>query len=165
MWYALLATSGRERKSLAYLVKRGYLAYWPHYYARTRWRGHKSREIVRAALPGYMFLPSDKPDWPLILEAPGIRDVMRDGDSPYQLSDIDMKKIRLIDEAVNASPVSAARGIPFKVGQRVRLIHSLWEGWETEILGIDKSGQITLEVPLLGGHHKAKIALAEIEAV
>ena len=63
------------------------------------------------------------------------------------------------------SPIAAASGIPFKVGDQVRLINDLYAGWSGTILAIDKSRRVTVEIPMLGRHVRMIMPASAIEAV
>jgi hypothetical protein len=61
-----------------------------------------------------------------ILEISHIYAVLRSSlDAFARIKPAQIVKIRAIDDAMNASDVAARDGIPFKVGQKVRLIKSL----------------------------------------
>lgn len=166
-WYVLL-THG-ERKAAIWLERNRYAPYWPKYSGQEKLaRGHR-RACLRSVIPGYLFLPlstESEPDWKHVLGTPGVREVIRDGDNtPISIGNHEIEHIRTIEAALNASPISAAKGIPFKVGQRVRVRNDILWQWAGPILGIDKTGKITIEADLFGRRTKVVLPASEIEAI
>ena len=168
MWYVLLTGSSVEWRTAERLERRGYAPYWPHFPGRVRHRGHHSRPVLRSVMPGYLLLniaAGRAPDWPHIIDTVGVRDVLRYADhTPILMRAHEVETIRHIEEALNASPIAAASGIPFKVGDQVRLLAELYAGWQGPILAMDKAGRITLEIALLGRHVRMIVPASAIEA-
>lgn len=170
-WYVLLADSSAERKACNWLERRQFLPYWPKYTGQVKLNRHRRKARLRSVLPGYLFLPLPTcrdPDWRLILKTPGVREVIRDVDSvPVSIRDTEIEHIRTIEAALNSSPLCAAEGIPFMVGQSVRLIdvtHPLFQ-LQGPIVRIDKGGQIIVEVEMFGRRTRATLPVSEIEAM
>ncbi len=105
-------------------------------------------------------------DWREIEKTPGVRAVMRHAD--YELvkfREKDISDIARIEEALNDNPISAAEGIPLKVGQAVRICRGVFENHRTHILHIDSKRKICVEVPFLGSTTKIVLPVSDIEAV
>jgi transcription antitermination factor NusG len=102
--------------------------------------------LWRGIIPGYLFLPMEngKPiDCAKIEACPGVRCFLRTAEGLAVLTLADMQRIReMEEEALNGSPVAA--GIPFKVGQRVRIIGN--PAWEGPITRIDNKRRIVVEI-------------------
>jgi transcription antitermination factor NusG len=166
-WYVLLTE--RERKAAVWLERNRYLPYWPKYSGQEKLARGRRRACLRSVIPGYVFLPlanGSDPDWKHVLGTPGVREVIRDGDhTPISIGDHEIERIRMIEAALNASPVAAAAGIPFKVGQRVRVRNDMLWQWQGQILDIDKSGKISIEADLFGRRTKVVLPVSEIEAM
>jgi len=166
-WYVLLSQG--ERRACRWLVRRQYAPYWPTYVGTVKLNRHRRQARVRSVLPGYLFLPlpaEPEPNWRLILKTPGVREVIRDVDNvPIIIKDIEITHIRDIEAALNASPMCAVEGIPFRLGQMVRVTNdALWQ-WRGPIMRIDHGGQITIEVEMFGRRTRATVPVAEIEGM
>jgi transcription antitermination factor NusG len=166
-WYVLLTES--ERKAAMWLEHRMFNPYWPKYSGQEKLARGRRRACLRSVIPGYIFLPLaivHEADWKYVLTTPGVREVIRDGDhTPISIGDHEIERIRMIEAALNASPVAAAAGIPFKVGQRVRVRNDMLWQWQGQILDIDKSGKISIEADLFGRRTKVVLPVSEIEAM
>lgn len=166
-WYALMTDS--EKKACIWLRKRQYEPYWARYMGPVKVNRHRTMSRWRSVLPGYLFLPipmGRDPNWRLIEESPGIRSVMRQGNfEPVRISSRDIDEIRRIEGAMNASEIAAREGIPFKVGQKVRVINDTL-GFEGTVIKLDTKRKITIEVPSLFGRvTKIMLPVSEIEAI
>jgi transcription antitermination factor NusG len=81
-----------------------------------------------------------------------------------QISDRDITDIVRIEEALNASPISASLGIPFRVGQEVRITRGIFLNHQTKILAIDGRRKISVEVPMFGSAVCVILPVEDIEA-
>ena len=166
-WIALLTNN--ERKACIWLKRRQFKPYWPRYRGMTRLNRHRRQMRWRSVLPGYLFLPfpmNKEPNCRLIEESPGSRGIMRNGSfEPRVLNDGHVQQIRRIEDALNASELNAAEGIPFKVGQRVRVTNDAYWQFEGPILKIDNKRRIWLEVELFGAKRHLTVPASELEAV
>lgn len=166
-WCALLTESNAERKACFWLRLRQYQPYWPRYKGTRKLNRHRRIDGWRSVIAGYIFLPLSAgviPNWQLIEKTPGIRTIERPDGSKMFLNDDDMANLRRIEEALNASVVAAAKGIPFKVGENVRFTLGLRELVGT-IIEIDKRGQITVETKLFERSVRMTIPASDIEAL
>lgn len=166
-WYVLLTE--RERKAAVWLTRNRYLPYWPKYNGQEKLSRGRRRACLRSVIPGYVFLPlanGSDPDWKHVLGTPGVREVIRDGDhTPISIGDIEINRIRDIEAALNASPISAEHAIPFRIGQVVRVRNDMLWQWQGPILDIDKTGKISIEADLFGRRTKIVLPVSEIEAI
>jgi transcription antitermination factor NusG len=165
-WYVLLVAPAREQIARDGLLRRRFFCYWPAYQSKVRLSRGRKGDRLRAVIPGYIFLAEEQPDWARILEAPAISGCLRNGDmAPVAISEKDIAVIEAIEAAHLADPVMAEKGIPFRVGQRVRLTTDMLQQWEGHILAIDKRGRITLEIAqLFGRSTRIDVPAAAIEA-
>ncbi len=167
-WYALLTESGTERKATIWLRRRQYHPYWPRYMGQIRLNRHRRGFRWRSVIPGYLFLPipeASNADWRTIERAVGVRGVMRHADYNFvEFREQDIADVARIEQCLNESPVAAAEGIPFRVGQEVRIVRGVFENHVTAILSIDKGRRVSLEVPMFGTTTKIVLPVSEIEA-
>lgn len=170
-WYALLVESGKERKASDWLEIRQFQPYWPRYKGTVKLNRHRRAMRLRSVIPGYLFLPlGHDANWRLILskeaKAKGIREVLRNGQADYaRLNDGHIDSIRNIEIALNSSALCAVEGIPFKVGQFIRLIAGAFSGIEGKIIQIDKGRRITLESFMFGRTTRMTVTASEIDSV
>src|ERR1700685_2424563 len=153
-WYALLTESGTERKATIWLKRRQYHPYWPRYMGQVKLNRHRRGVRWRSVLPGYIFIPiptEREANWQLLEKTPGVRGVMRHPNYDFiEFKLRDISDICRIELALNESPVAASEGIPFRVGQKVRIMSGIFENQQTCIMRIDKGRKLTVEVPLFG---------------
>ncbi len=167
-WYALLIESGAERKATIWLKRRQYKPYWPRYMGHVKLNRHRRGMRWRSVIPGYLFLPiptEREAGWQLIEQTPGVRGVMRHADYNFvEFKEQDIADVSRIEKALNESPVAATEGIPFRVGQMVRIVRGIFEGHQTAILSIERGRKIGLEVPWMNSTTKIILPVSEIEA-
>jgi transcription antitermination factor NusG len=166
-WFVLLTES--ERKAAVWLERNQYLPYWPKYSGQEKLARGRRRACLRSVIPGYIFLPlanGSDPDWKHVLGTPGVREVIRDGEhTPISIGNYEIGRIRDIEAALNSSPLCAAEGIPFHVGQIVRVRNDMLWSWRGPIVHIDKGGKITIEADVFGRRSKVVLPVHEIEAM
>ncbi len=166
-WYALLIASGAERKACIFLRKRQYEPYWPRYRGEVKLNRHRRAIRYRSVIPGYLFLPiKPAPHWALFEDEAWYRGVIRDSKcEPVQIPELGrqgIEQIREIESALNASPIAAADGVPFKIGQKVRLVRLELTG---TVMRIDKRRRVCVEAKLFGRDTRIMVAALEIEPI
>jgi transcription antitermination factor NusG len=171
-WYAFLIQPGRERRICDWLEHRQNFAeaYWPHYQSKVKLSRNRKGIRARGVIPGYLFVRSNYSYHPLsfrlILDHSCVFDVMRGPEGNYRrISVLEIQKIKVIEEALNKSTIAAERGIPFQVGQIVKIRNDLWWSLRGKVVSIDKPGQIIVEGDMFGRKCKITLPASEIEAV
>lgn len=167
-WYALLVASGTERKACIWLRRRQYEPYWPRFMGQVRLNRHRRQMRWRSVIPGYLFLPIfTEANWPLIEEAPGVHGIMSNGEGGHieipEAGKDGIEQIRAIEAALNASPIAAADGVPFKAGQQIRL--KLLDNIEGKIISVEKGRKLIVEVFFLGAVRAIPYPTAEADAI
>ena len=167
-WYALLTESGTERKATIWLRRRQYHPYWPRYMGQIRLNRHRRGFRWRSVIPGYLFLPipeASNADWRVIEQAVGVRGVMRHADYNFvEFREQDIADVARIEQCLNENPIAAAEGIPFREGQKVRIIRGVFENQRTEIVRIEKGRKVCVEVELFERKNWVWLPVADIEA-
>lgn len=171
-WYALLVTSGKERKATSWLKKRQLFPYWPRYKGQIRLNRHRRLTAWRSVIPGYLFLatPIGFANYQLIegdrrqQGCPGVHSFMRDGDGfiiPFKIGHI--TEIERIELALNASTIAAQKNIPFKLDDMV-CCKSI-ELWNVRgpVVAIDKKGNLDIEVDMFGRKVRWTLPASEVE--
>ena len=112
-------------------------------------------------------MPIDKTiDCYLIEQAPGVLTVMRTTeDHVAELTVEEIAHVREIEEALNVSPIAAVQGIPFKVGQRVRITGKNHPAWEGPIVRIENKRRVVVEIFMLGRTVCLTVSANKLEAV
>lgn len=168
-WLVMLTPPGREKKAAERLDRVHVSIYLPQFTKQVNCRGHLHASRLCAAVPGTLFAPSEilaierRDD---TLAWAGVRDFIRNGDGlPAFASKDDIEKIRVMEALLNLPP--EAKGVLFKLGQRVRFKNDFWAGWGTgQIFEIASEARIGLWVEkLLGRTAKMYVAASQIEAM
>jgi transcription antitermination factor NusG len=164
-WYAVLVHPRTEIGVCKILRAQNEKPYWPRYRGPKHFRRPASGWVWRGVVPGYLFLPIEKGkpiDCGKIEACPGVRCFLRTAEGLAVLTLADMQRIReMEEEALNGSPVAA--GIPFKVGQRVRIIGN--PAWEGPITRIDNKRRIVVEILMFGRPTYLTVSANKLEAV
>jgi hypothetical protein len=169
-WHALLVPPNREVKSrdwLARFMPEVYLPSFNKQVCRSRHlRVHTTRRC--AALPGMLFAPVEALDIPKrreVFDYARVRGFMRSSDGLPQIIHLrDINKIKLLEAKLNLPP--EAKGVFFKVGERVRFVDGLFESWQGTIFEIASESRIGVEVDhLFGRKTKVFVPASEIEAL
>jgi transcription antitermination factor NusG len=170
-WFALKVRAGSESRAKRALEARSIVPYWPRYQALKRIIGSRlaaRRKSWRSVIPGLMFVPVD---YRAVHEtirsySTSIQGVLADAGGKWVTIPDNgrqsMETIRQIEAALNASAIAARDGIPFRVGQRVRVERLASEG---TIARIDGTRQITVEAFMFGRVTRMIVPVSEIESV
>lgn len=167
-WYALLVESGSERKVCIWLKRRQFSPYWARYRGQVKLNRHRKAIRWRSVIPGYLFIPVpvfDTINCELVESAPGARKMMKSGEKLVEIPEMGkdgIEQIKAIEAALNASAVAASEGIPFKVGQQIRIIKVEIEG---KINRIASKTKIVVEAMMFGAVREWELPVSEIEAV
>jgi len=164
-WYALLVMGGRERKVCIWLRRRQYSPYWPRYRGQVKLNRHRRAVRWKSVIAGYVFLPHvEWMNWRLIEEGPNVIGFMRNAGTLIKIPNLGregIEGIKSIEESLNASPLAAADGIPFKEGQKVWV--SRMEQFGT-ILSIEKGRKLIVELLFLGSKRPIPLPVSDVEA-
>lgn len=166
IWRALRVTSGRERPACIWLKMHQLHPYWPRYRVEPTRLQNRRKIIWRSVLSGYLFLPLllERPiDRTFFEYCPGISNWMRDGaGNVAKLTEEEIACIRRLELAMQASVIAAVEGIPFKVGDKVRIKPY---GIKGTIIELVSRREIKIEAPLGGALRIWTAPGSEIEAV
>ena len=165
-WRALLVESGTERKACGWLRDRQFKPYWARYRVEPTRIQERRHVRWKSVIPGYVFLPIPllRPiDSDYFEHAPGIRGFMRNGShNVVRFTEEEIEQVRKIEEALRASLIAAVEGIPFRQGQKVRIIKP---DLEARIKEITSKRKIVVEAMFLGAMREWQLAGSEIEAI
>jgi transcription antitermination factor NusG len=168
-WHAAVVRPGKELQTYIFLRNKKMLPYWPRYQQDVKLARHRAGVRWCSVLPGYLFIPMpiDKTiDCYLIEQAPGGLTVMRTAEHHVaELRVEEIMNIREVEEALNVSPIAAVQGIPFKVGQRVRITGKNHPAWEGPIVRIENKRRVVVEIFMLGRTVCLTVSANKLEAV
>jgi transcription antitermination factor NusG len=165
-WYAAEVWKGKELQGCIFLRNKKMRPYRPRYQHDAKLARHRAGVRWRSVLPGYLFIPvpTDKTiDCCLIEQAPGFLKILRTAE--HNLAELKVEEIahiREIEEALNASPIAA--GIPFKVGQRVKINGKSNLRWEGPIVRIENKRRVVVEIFMLGRSVALTVPANKLEA-
>ncbi len=170
-WHALVVESGRERKSADWLQeKAGVTVYLPHYMSKIRRRGNLHIHILRAVVPGLLFVPVEMmlvPRRDKIFEYAHVHGFLRTSDGgPALISKADVEKIREIEATLNLPPPCPAKAKDLHPGDRVRFINETYAAFlgEGVVIAVANDARISVEVSkMFGGRRTIRVAAHEIE--
>lgn len=158
-WWAVVRTkSMREEHAAEWLQRVDIYPYLPQYSTKVRCRGlHSHRHVMRAAIPGLLFVPVDMLKFDRrdeLFNLAGIYGVLTGADGSWQLvPKLEMQKVYLLEAKLNLPPESM--GHFFKIGQKVRFKdESEWASWiGGEVVEFVDEIRIKVMVPGLFGRH------------
>ncbi len=140
-WLAAYTRSRHESVVVSQFQQKGMDALLPTYRRLSRW----SDRIHRAdapLFPSYVFVHVLKGEHHRVLQTAGVVSIVCRGGSPVPLSDLDLEKLRLC----TANP-SAIEPHPYlRVGQRVRVKHGPFSGWEGVLVEKKNSTRLVITV-------------------
>lgn len=170
--HVLLTEPGAEFKAERHLRADGFDPYVPTervtgfravrtYFGIQRRKVETERPIFR----GYIMVPLNRA-WSFgrIHSMPGLRErpfLMFCG-QPAVLSAADVERLRGAESALKDAPI---QGLPFKVGDQVRILEGPFALFAAEIARLDDAARIELLMDMLGARVKVHVAADHIEAL
>lgn len=167
VWHVLVAAPNHERKSADWLRDTRHRVYFPNYVLRVKSRGGLRRTVIKALMPGYLFLAA-APDADvdgLIDDVPGLLRCLRDDkQNPYIVPEHEMERLRQVEADFNIPEMREVPVRKWKVGERFRTVERLGYRWQGEVVGFDSRHRIVVEVRgLLGRTTRVVLAPFQIE--
>jgi transcription antitermination factor NusG len=168
-WHVLVVAPNHERKSADWLRETHHRVYFPNYSVHVRSRGGQRRTIVRALIPGYLFLataPEADVDG-LVDDVPGLVRCLRDEKrNLYTVPEWEIERLRQIEADFNLPGIHERPIRKWRVGERCRTVERLGLPWQGVVVGLDSRDRIIVEVKgLLGRATKVTLAPFQIEPI
>lgn len=170
--FVLLTEPGAEFKAQRHLQANGFEPYVPServtkfrsvrsYFGVTR----REYDVQRPIFRGYLLLPLNLA-WSFgpLYTTPGLRDrpfLMICG-KPAILQDVDVERLKGAEAALKDAPI---QGLPYKIGDQVRLLEGPFAGFAAEIVRLDDQARIELLMDMLGARVKIHTSARHIEAI
>lgn len=166
-WHVLVVAPNHERKSADWLRDTRHRVYFPNYIVRVKSRGNQRRTVVRALIPGYLFLAT-APDADvdgLIDDVPGLLRCLRDDKrNLYIVPEREIERLRDIEADFNLPGIHERPTRKWNIGERCRTVERLGYPWQGEVVGLDSRDRIIVEVKgLLGRATRVTLAPFQIE--
>jgi len=140
-WLAAYTRSRHESAVANQLQQKGLPILLPTYERLSRW-SDRIRRIQSPLFPGYVFVCADDVERVRVLQTTGVVNIVARGGRPVPLSSEDVHKLRFC-----AGNPAAVEPHPFlRLGQRVRVKHGLFQGWEGVL--IEKKNSLRLVITI-----------------
>ncbi len=140
-WLAAYTRSRHESVVVRQLEQKGLDTLLPTYRRLSRW-SDRIRRTNTPLFPGYVFVRVTERERHGILQTAGVVSIVCCGGTPVPLSQDDIEKLRFC----TANP-SAVEPHPYlRVGQRVRVKHGPFQGWEGVLVEKKNSTRLVITV-------------------
>ncbi len=129
----------------------------------------KRRVVKKKLYPGYILVNMSVTDesWFMVRETPGIGDFTGASGKPTPMDPKDVERILRSSKVLPEEEGTGTKiGIPFKVGERVRVKEGYFQNFEGDVNGIDEThGRVTVMINIFGRATPVEIEHWQIEAV
>ena len=129
----------------------------------------KRRVVKKKLYPGYILINMSVTDesWFMVRETPGIGDFTGAQGRPTPMDPKDVERILRSSKVLPEEEGAEQKiGIPFKVGERVRVKEGYFQNFEGDVNGIDEThGRVTVMINIFGRATPVEIEHWQIEAV
>lgn len=171
--YVLLTEPGAEFKAERHLKAQGFEPYVPQevvikyrtVQSRFGGRHQKKVETAKPIFRGYIFLPLNMA-WSFgpIYSTPGLRQTpfLLICGKPAVVPTAEMERVYGREEKLKDAPI---QGLPYKVGDQVRILAGPFAHFNAEIAKLDDEGRIELLMDILGGRTKTHVTAGQFEAI
>jgi transcription antitermination factor NusG len=144
-WYAIRVRSKHEKKISWVLRLRDFDSFSPLYSARHRWTD-RLKVVQLPLFPCYVFCQFGASQEALVLQTPGVIDVVRFGCTPAPIDDNEIKALqRLIGSGCKAEPWASV-----VIGQPAIIIGGPLAGLSGVVMERKRKPSLVLSVTLLG---------------
>ncbi len=140
-WLAAYTRARHESVVVRQFQQKGLDTLLPTYRRLSRW-SDRIRRSNMPLFPGYVFVRVDDRERQRVLQTAGVVSIVCCGGRPVPLSEADVEKLRLC----TANP-SAVEPHPYlRIGQRVRVKHGPFQGWEGVLVEKKNSTRLVISV-------------------
>ena len=140
-WFAAYTRSRHELAVAKQFHEKNLSALLPTYRRLSRW-SDRIRRTDAPLFPGYVFVRAGESDRRRVLQTPGVVSIVCRSGRPVPLLDADVDKLRLC----TANPSCVEPHPYLRVGQRVRVKHGPFCGWEGVLVEKKNSTRLVLTI-------------------
>jgi transcriptional antiterminator NusG len=173
-WYILKVASNRENSIADALRRRvkveGVEDYFDQIVVPTEdvveFKNGKKKIVKRKLYPGYICVHMHINDdtWFLVRDTPGIGDFTGAAGKPSEMLPHEVE--RILPKAPGEETQQAARAIPFKVADRVRIKEGTFENFEGDVENVDEAnGRVTVGINIFDRRTPVEIDYWQLESV
>lgn len=159
-WIAAYTRSRHEAVVASQFQQKGLDALLPTYRRLSRW-SDRIRRTNAPLFPGYVFVRVTEGQHHRVLQTGGVVSIVCRSGKPVPLSDGDVEKLRVCTE----NPAFVEPHPFLRVGQRVRVKHGPFRGWEGVLVEKKNSTRLVLTVDQIMKSVSIDISGADIEAL
>jgi transcription antitermination factor NusG len=159
-WIAAYTRSRHELVVASQFQQKGLDALLPTYRRLSRW-SDRIRRTDTPLFPGYVFVRIGEGDHLRVLQTGGVMSIVCRSGKPVPLSDADVDKLRIC----TANPAAVEPHPYLRVGQRVRVKHGPFRGWEGVLVEKKNSTRLVLTVEQIMKSVSIDISGADVEAL
>jgi len=140
-WLAAYTRARHESSVVRQFEQTGLDTFLPTYRRLSRW-SDRIRKLDTPLFPGYVFVRVAERERTRILKTAGVVSIVCCGGRPAPLAESDIAKLRLCA----ANPAAVEPHPYLRVGQRVRVKHGPFRGWEGVLLEKKNSTRLVITV-------------------
>ncbi len=159
-WIAAYTRSRHELIVASQFQQKGLDALLPTYRRLSRW-SDRIRRTDTPLFPGYVFVRIGEGQHRQVLQTGGVVSIVCRSGKPVPLSDADVDKLRIC----TAHPGAVEPHPYLRVGQRVRVKHGPFRGWEGVLVEKKNSTRLVLTVEQIMKSVSIDISGADLEAL
>jgi len=157
-WIAAYTRSRHELAVASQFQQKGLDALLPTYRRLSRW-SDRIRRTDTPLFPGYVFVRVGEGEHLRVLQTGGVVSIVCRSGRPVPLPDADVDKLRVC----TANPSSIEPHPYLRIGQRVRVKHGLFRGWEGLLVEKKNSTRLVLTVEQIMKSVSIDISGADVE--
>lgn len=166
-WYAVHTKANGELVARDALKERGYPVFFPHHVVTVR-HARRARTVTRGLYPRYLFADiSDGRSFAGVNYAPGVSTVVHGVDGPLQIPApvMDAEFARCATNGLVIEPECVVvRASPFRVGDSLRVVSGLLEGFLAVVRSVDKHGDLRIWLETTRGRRAAIVSADAVRA-
>ncbi len=157
-WIAAYTRSRHEFAVASQFQQKGLDALLPTYRRLSRW-SDRIRRSDTPLFPGYVFVRIAEGEHMRVLQTGGVVSIVCRSGKPVPLSDADVDMLRIC----TANPAAVEPHPYLRVGQRVRVKHGLFRGWEGVLIEKRNSSRLVLTVEQIMKSVSIDLSGADVE--
>ena len=159
-WLAAYTRSRHELAVVNQLHQKGLTTLLPTYERLSRWTD-RVRRTRTPLFPGYVFVCAADIERARVLQTEGVVNIVSCAGKPLPLSANDMRRLRLCAE----NPAAIEPHPYLRLGQRVRVKHGLFQGWEGVLVEKKNSTRLVITIEQIMRSVSIDLHGADVEAL